>query len=104
MPIGDNISFGEDQLIRKTVESGRKTGLRAGRPEPEPAARRKDTRDTVKMTFYVKRDFLGQLYNFAYWERLSVTAAFNRVMSDGLRHKDTRPRPGEELPGEATGG
>lgn len=100
MPIGKNISFGGDRLIRKP--SGEKADDPPAAPEKQPSpapgkrvpglsSRRQDTRGTRKMTFYVKTELLQGLYNFAYWERLSVTSAFNRVLADGLGGKDTRP-------------
>jgi len=54
-----------------------------------------DTANTVKMTFYVQSDVLNNLYNYAYWDRMSVTRAFNRVMRDGLKGKDTRQKKTE---------
>ena len=52
----------------------------------------KATEDTIKMTFYVKKDLLAGLRNFAYWERLNITEAFNRVVKDGLKGKNTKDK------------
>ena len=53
---------------------------------------RKDTENTVKMTFYIKADLLKNIYNYSYWDRLSLTRAFNKVVKDGLKGKDTSQR------------
>ncbi|MDR4508154.1 MAG: hypothetical protein MRJ65_07955 [Candidatus Brocadiaceae bacterium] len=52
--------------------------------------RNRATNDTMKMTFYVKKDLLEKLYNFAYWDRHNVTEAFNLVLRDGLKGKITK--------------
>ena len=48
----------------------------------------KDTEGTVKMTFYIKEDSFRKLRNFAYWDRHSITEAFNLVVADGLKGKE----------------
>ncbi|MBM4053717.1 MAG: hypothetical protein FJ264_03380 [Planctomycetes bacterium] len=54
-------------------------------------SRRNATSNTTKMTFYVKNELIEKLYNFAYWDRYSITEAFNLVLSDGLKGKTTKP-------------
>ena len=51
------------------------------------------TYETQKMTFYIKGDLMKRLRNFAYWERQSLTQAFNAVLQDGLKSKNTKPKP-----------
>ena len=99
MPLGDN-------LIRKTTDKKnitskadkaskasntnitRKTN-KVGMPSVNPKT---DTYKTKKMTFYVKDELLERLYNFAYWDRHTVTEAFNKILEDGLKGKTTKPR------------
>jgi len=97
MPIGDN-------LIRKTSNTGKAskasktskasntniTSKPVGQPSRDPET---DTYGTKKMTFYVKEDLLDKLYNFAYWERHTVTDAFNKALEDGLKDKNTKQKP-----------
>lgn len=103
MPLGDN-------LIRKTSDTGRTnktskanktsktskvsntniTSKVIGQPSRDPEA---DTFNTKKMTFYVKESLLEALYNFAYWDRYTVTEAVNKALEDGLKGKNTKPRP-----------
>jgi hypothetical protein len=93
MPLGDN-------LIRKTTSRTNKESKasntnithktnKVGKPSADPKT---DTYLTKKMTFYVKEDLLDKLYNFAYWDRHSITEAFNKVLEDGLKGKKTKPR------------
>jgi hypothetical protein len=93
MPLGDNI-------IRKTTSKADKVSKvsntnithktnKVGMPSADPKA---DTYLTKKMTFYVKEDLLERLYNFSYWDRQSITEAFNKVLEDGLKGKNTKPR------------
>lgn len=97
MPIGKNISFGGDRLLgRKPAATGEAGGRDGGTARPPGRPRRQDTVGTRKMTFYVKGELLENLYNFAYWERLSVTAAFNRVLADGLRDKNVEAPGGDQ--------
>ncbi|MFH1617621.1 MAG: hypothetical protein ABIB65_03490 [Candidatus Margulisiibacteriota bacterium] len=56
--------------------------------------RNKDTEGTVKMTFYIKEDSFRKLRNFAYWDRHSITEAFNLVMADGLKGKEVNKPEG----------
>lgn len=105
MPIGDNINL-KDKLIKKTsrktsirskvsitnntnITSKRNIKNRFGQPSKDPRA---TTYKTKKMTFYVKDDLLKKLYNFGYWERYNITEAFNIVLTDGLKGKNTRPK------------
>ena len=100
MALGDN-------LIRKTTGKRNITGKaskvsnvsntnitrktsKVGAPSLDPKT---DTYKTRKMSFYVKNELLERLYNFAYWDRRSLTEAFNGVVEDGLRGKNTRPKP-----------
>lgn len=54
----------------------------------------KDTEGTVKMTFYIKEDSFRKLRNFAYWDRHSLTEAFNLVIADGLKGKEVNKPEG----------
>lgn len=97
MPIGDNTPT-RDKLIKNTTvkekheNKARKTSNTnitsiIGGPSPNPETA---TYETKKMTFYVKSDLLQKLYNFAYWDRHSVTEAFNLALTDGLKGKTTK--------------
>jgi len=88
MPIGDNIAF-KDKLIKKTVGKASKKNITS---KTYKRSKTGATSNTVKMTFYIKQDLLEQLYNFAYWDRHSITDAFNMVLRDGLKAKNTKPR------------
>ena len=102
MPIGKNVGLG-DKLIRKTTKkiiNANKTSKtsnvnntniasKIGQPSTSPKT---DTYKTRKMTFYAKEDLLKKLHNFAYWNRHSVTEAFNLVLSDGLKGKNVKPK------------
>lgn len=103
MPVGKNINL-KDKLIKKTtskvsnisskskVSNTRNTNItrKAGMPSPNAKT---DTYKTRKMTFYIKGELLQKLYNFAYWDRHSLTEAFNVVVRDGLKSKDVKQRP-----------
>ena len=97
MPVGKNINF-KDKLIKKTTKktsNKRNTNItrikqKAGQPSLDP---KKETFKTKKMTFYIKENLLEKLYNFAWWERHSLTEAFNIVVSDGLKAKNTKQKP-----------
>ena len=102
MPIGKNVGLG-DKLIRKTTKKTINTNKvsktsnvnntniasKTGQPSTSPKT---DTYKTRKMTFYAKEDLLKKLHNFAYWNRHSVTEAFNLVLSDGLKGKNVKPK------------
>jgi len=82
------------KLIQKTARNKNKTSntnniSKIGRPSQDPS---KDTYNTKKMTFYVNRNSLQKLYNYAYWDRKNITEAFNIVLNDGLKGKSTKPR------------
>jgi len=95
MALGENVNL-KDRIIRKTVK-GSNTGKasntnitnKIGMPSPDPKT---DTYKTKKMTFYVKEELLEKLYNFSYWDRRSLTDAFNVVLDDGLKGKNIKPR------------
>lgn len=100
MPVGKNINL-KDKLIKKTtgkvsnkniVSITRKTNITRKASMSSPNAKT-DTYKTKKMTFYIKGDLLQKLYNFAYWDRHSLTEAFNIVVRDGLKEKDVKERP-----------
>jgi hypothetical protein len=105
MPIGDNVNL-TDRLIKKTTNKTSITSKasitsktnkirkasntnRRGQPSRNPET---TTYKTKKMTFYVKDDLLKKLYNFAYWDRHNITEAFNIVLTDGLKGKNTKPK------------
>lgn len=102
MSLGKNLPV-QDKLIRKTTAKqapARKTSKtniirRAREIIEKDSLRSYATDNTVKMTFYVKAQLLKKLYNFAYWERLRITDAFNTVLEDGLKGKNTKPKPKE---------
>lgn len=99
MPLGDNII--RKTTSKKNITSKADKGSKAsntnitrktnkvGMPSLDPKT---DTYKTKKMTFYVKDELLERLYNFAYWDRHSLTEAFNKVIEDGLKGKNTKPR------------
>lgn len=94
MPIGNNIAL-RDKLIKKTTTKASKTSKASKKNITSKTYKRSKTgatNNTVKMTFYVKQDLLERLYNFAYWDRHSITDAFNTALKDGLKGKNTRPR------------
>jgi len=88
MPIGDNIAF-KDKLIKDTTS---KTSIARKESVVKKTSKTNATSNTVKMTFYIKKDLLQKLYNFAYWDRHNVTEAFTMVMVDGLKGKNTKPK------------
>ena len=61
--------------------------IKPGQPSRTPETA---TYETQKMTFYVKGDLMKRLRNFAYWQRQSLTQAFNAVLNDGLKGKKTK--------------
>jgi hypothetical protein len=97
MPLGQNVTM-QDTLIKRTTAKTNKESIRSkktnttitskiGLPSSDPA---KDTFGTRKMSFFIKEDLLRRLYNFAYWDRHSVTEAVNTVLEDGLKGKITK--------------
>ncbi len=100
MPIGANVNL-TDRLIKKTIgktsiASKASITSKASKVSTEKSDRYSTrhiaTGNTKKMTFYVKQDLLKKLYNFAYWDRHNITEAFNMVLSDGLKDKNTKPK------------
>ncbi|MBA7500802.1 hypothetical protein ES704_03563 [subsurface metagenome] len=100
MPVGKNINL-KDKLIKKTtsIKSNKRnvsnTNIthkkqKAGMPSLNPE---KKTFKTQKMTFYIKQDLLDKLHNFAWWDRHSLTEAFNIVVNDGLKGKNIKRKP-----------
>ena len=96
MPLGQNVPL-QDTLIKKTTGKVSKTSKGSntrkvyipGQPSGDPAS---DTFRTKKMTFFIKETLLKRLYNYAYWDRHTVTAAFNRALEDGLKGKNTKDK------------
>lgn len=96
MPLGQNVTF-KDTLIKRTTGKTSKTikenntniKYKVGYPSANPKT---DTFGTKKTTFYVKEDLLKKLYNFAYWDRYSLTEAINAVLEDGLKGKTTKDK------------
>jgi len=99
MPVGKNINL-KDKLIKKTtskvsnkskVSNTRNTNItrKAGMPSSNAKT---DTYKTRKMTFYIKGELLQKIYNLAYWDRHSLTEAFNIVVRDGLKGKNVKQK------------
>ncbi|MBU2573149.1 MAG: hypothetical protein KKH28_03625 [Elusimicrobia bacterium] len=103
MAIGKNVNL-KDRIIKSTVADESKgskiditnkasntynTGMKnKGSIINKVHKRDKDTEGTIKMTFYIKEDLYRKLRNFAYWDRHSITEAFNLVTADGLKGKE----------------
>ena len=103
MAIGKNVNL-KDRIIKNTVvdvnkgnkvdivsKTHNKTNTHLKSKENitnKTHKKNKDTEGTVKMTFYIKEDSFRKLRNFAYWDRHSITEAFNLVMADGLKGKE----------------
>jgi len=94
MALGKNVSIKDtkDTLIKKTTSKGSNVSItnKVGQPSHTPGT---VTYKTEKMTFYVKKDLLERLYNFAYWDRHTITEAFNIVLENGLKGENTKQRP-----------
>lgn len=102
MPVGKNINL-KDKLIKKTtskasnisskskVSNTSNTNITRKVGMPSPNAKN-DTYKTRKMTFYIKGELLQKLYNFAYWDRHSLTEAFNIVVRNGLKGKNVKQK------------
>ncbi len=97
MSIGNNVNL-KDRLIRKTVNKENnankanntsKANIVKTEYPPPYKSRSASTEGTKKATFYVKKDLLKRLYNFAYWERHNITEALNTILTDGLKGKNT---------------
>ncbi len=97
MPVGKNIDI-KDKIIKKTTSKAsnkRKvsnTNITSKTSMPSLNSG-KDTYRTTKMTFYIKEDLLQKLYNFSYWDRHSLTEAFNIVIANGLKGKNIKQKP-----------
>lgn len=98
MAIGSNVSL-KDKLIKKTTSETNiknianninKKSITSKDSSHRDMMNRNATNETKKATFYVKNNLLQKLYNFAYWERHSITEAFNLVLSEGLKGKNTK--------------
>ena len=98
MAIGSNVSL-KDKLIKKTTSetniknianNTNKKSITSKDSSHRDMMNRNATNETKKATFYVKNNLLQKLYNFAYWERHSITEAFNLVLSEGLKGKNTK--------------
>lgn len=98
MSIGDNVNL-KDRLIRKTTDkrsntsNTNKVSKNSNTKTESPISyrtKRTATEETKKATFYVKKELLQKLYNFAYWERYNITEAFNMILVDGLKGKNTK--------------
>jgi len=103
MAIGKNVNL-KDRIIKSTVvdeSKGSKADITSKAHNKANAhikskaniadkahKKNKDTEGTVKMTFYIKEDSFRKLRNFAYWDRHSITEAFNLVVADGLKGKE----------------
>lgn len=106
MAMGKNVNL-KDRIIKSTVVDVIKGSITSKADNKSSAPiksktsitnnthkRNKDTEGTVKMTFYIKEDFFRKLRNFAYWDRHSITEAFNLVMADGLKGKEVNKPEG----------
>ena len=103
MVIGNNVNM-QDRLIQKTTGKASKgiienkannknntsnTSIASNERKKyiTTTDKNRSSFETIKMTFYIKNKLYRELKNYAYWERLSLTEAFNRVMTDGLKEK-----------------
>lgn len=103
MAMGKNVNL-KDRIIKSTVEAvikGSKENITSKADNKSSTTmkskasitdkahkKNNDTEGTVKMTFYIKEDSFRKLRNFAYWDRHSITEAFNLVIADGLKGKE----------------
>ena len=102
MPVGKNIDI-KDKIIKKTTSKVSNKSIVSNKRKVSNtniASKTsislnsgKDTYKTQKMTFYIKEDLLQKLYNFSWWDRHSLTEAFNIVVNDGLKGKNTKQKP-----------
>jgi tetratricopeptide (TPR) repeat protein len=86
--------YEEEREKRKTVSKVKKGRISKAKSKPGQPSKNPDTDtyNTKKMTFYVKEELLDRLYNFAYWDRYSITEALNIALEHGLRDKNTEKR------------
>jgi len=97
MAIGENVSIVSHlsgkttgkASIKSNVSKASKVKAVPGQPSKTPGT---DTYKTTKMTFYIREDIYAKLKNFAYWDRHTLTEAFNLVVEDGLKGKNTKAR------------
>lgn len=93
MPIGDNLNL-KDKLIRRTTRKTSKVSKSSITSKINKPSKRNATADSIKFTFYTKKELLQKLYNFCYWERKpSITDGFNQIVRDGLKGKIVKPIP-----------
>ncbi len=99
MAMGKNVNL-KDRIIKKTEENENKTSKTIDNNNTyttnketltnKTYKKNNDTEGTVKMTFYIKESSYQKLRNFAYWDRHSITEAFNTVIADGLKGKEVK--------------
>lgn len=96
MPLGQNVTLKDTLIKRTTGKTSKKTKenntiikTKIGHPSANPKT---DTFGTKKTTFYVKEDLLRRLYNFAYWDRHSLTEAVNKLLEEALKGKNTKDK------------
>lgn len=94
--MGKNINL-KDKIIKKTSvdENKNNIGSKTINKNKESITNKtykknNDTEGTVKMTFYIKENLYSELRNFAYWDRYSITEAFNIIVADGLKGKEVK--------------
>lgn len=94
--MGKNINL-KDKIIKKTSadENKNNIGSKTINKNKENiiskiCKKNNDTEGTVKMTFYIKENSYQKLRNFAYWDRYSITEAFNIIIADGLKGKEVK--------------
>lgn len=88
MPIGENVML-KDRVIKKTDNVDNVNNISSKRKINKVNA----TDNAIRVTFYLKEDLAEKIYNFAYWDRHSVTEAFNIIVADGLKGKITKSKP-----------
>jgi len=88
MPIGENVML-KDKVIRKTDNVDNVNNIRIKRRLNKVNA----TDNSVRVTFYLKEALAEKIYSFAYWDRHSITEAFNIIVADGLKGKVTKSKP-----------
>ena len=91
VPLRNNASIANNTSKTRNINIPKSPSVKTP-AENNTAIKKIATENTVKMTFYIKQDILDKLYNFAYWDRRTVTEAFNTVMTDGLKGKNTSPK------------
>jgi len=92
MAIGNNV-VGQDKLISKTTSKASIKSIVSNVSPGQPSnSKEADTYGTLKMTFYIKTELYAKLKNFTYWDRHTLTEAFNQVVEDGLKGKNTKDR------------